>query len=80
MGLIFARSRKDRPCPVRRPSGPTIDARKLFAEAVALNKAKRSGEAETIARRILASQPDSRQAVNLLGVLRNDVIGESPAP
>jgi tetratricopeptide (TPR) repeat protein len=56
----------------RRPSGPPLDARKLYAQAVALRGAKRSGEAETIARQILASQPDDRQALNLLGVLRNE--------
>src|SRR5262249_15974358 len=56
----------------RRPSGPPIDARKLFAEAVAALKAKRGSEAETIARRILGSEPDSRPTLNLLGVLRNE--------
>jgi tetratricopeptide (TPR) repeat protein len=56
----------------RRPSGPPLDAHKLFAQAIALREAKRNGEAETIARRILASHRDNRQALNLLGVLRND--------
>ncbi len=56
----------------RRPSGPAIDVRKLFAQAFASQKAKRSGEAETIARRILASEPDHGPTLNLLGVLRND--------
>jgi predicted O-linked N-acetylglucosamine transferase (SPINDLY family)/ADP-heptose:LPS heptosyltransferase len=56
----------------RRPSGPAIDARKLFAAAVAAREGKRSDEAETIARRIIASQPDARPALNLLGVLRNE--------
>jgi tetratricopeptide (TPR) repeat protein len=56
----------------RRPSGPAIDERKLYAQAVAAREAKRNGEAETIARRILASQPDSRPTLNLLGVLRNE--------
>jgi predicted O-linked N-acetylglucosamine transferase (SPINDLY family)/ADP-heptose:LPS heptosyltransferase len=56
----------------RRPSGPSIDARQLFAQAVALLKQKRSGEAETIARRILASEPDHGPTLNLLGVLRNE--------
>ena len=56
----------------RRPSGPRLDARKLFAQAVASREAKRSGEAETAARRILASHPDHRAALNLLGVLRNE--------
>jgi tetratricopeptide (TPR) repeat protein len=56
----------------RQPSGPPLDARKLYAEAAALRESKRSGEAETIVRRILASQPDSRPALNLLGVLRNE--------
>jgi len=56
----------------RRPSAPAIDARKLFVEAVALHEAKRGSEAETIARRILASEPDHRATLNLLGVLRNE--------
>jgi tetratricopeptide (TPR) repeat protein len=56
----------------RRPSGPPLDAGKLFAQALALRKAKRSGEAETIARRILASQPEHRPTLNLLGVLREE--------
>src|SRR5262249_8755050 len=36
----------------RRPNGEAIDARKLFAQAVALREAKRGGEAEATARRI----------------------------
>jgi len=56
----------------RGPSGPAIDARKLFAQAVALREAKRSNEAEALARRILASAPDNRPTLNLLGVLRNE--------
>jgi tetratricopeptide (TPR) repeat protein len=56
----------------RRSSGPAINARKLFAQAVAARKAKRGGEAETIARRILASEPDHASSLNLLGVLRNE--------
>jgi tetratricopeptide (TPR) repeat protein len=56
----------------RRPSGPPLDARKLYAQAVALREGKRGSEAETIARRILASQPDNRPTLNLLGVLRNE--------
>jgi predicted O-linked N-acetylglucosamine transferase (SPINDLY family)/ADP-heptose:LPS heptosyltransferase len=56
----------------RRPSGPALDARKLFAEAMALRQGNRAGEAETLARRILASEPDNRATLNLLGVLRNE--------
>jgi len=54
----------------RRPAGPPLDADTLFAQAVALRKAKRTTEAETLARRILASEPDHRASLNLLGVMR----------
>src|SRR5262249_10701131 len=63
----------------RRPRGPAIDARKLFGDAVAALKAKRGSEAETIARRILDSEPDSRPTLNLLGVLRNEAGGAKEA-
>jgi tetratricopeptide (TPR) repeat protein len=54
----------------RRPAGAPLDADTLFAQTVALRQAKRTAEAETLARRILASEPDHRPALNLLGVLR----------
>ncbi|HEV2957814.1 MAG TPA: tetratricopeptide repeat protein, partial [Xanthobacteraceae bacterium] len=56
----------------RRPSGPAIDARALFKQAMALQEARRNDEAETIARRILAAEPEHRPTLNLLGVLRNE--------
>ncbi len=56
----------------RQPAGPPLDAGTLFAHAVALREEKRTAEAETLARRILASEPDHRPTLNLLGVLREE--------
>lgn len=56
----------------RAPKGPPLDADTLYKEAVALRETKRTVEAETIARQILASDPEHRPAINLLGVLRNE--------
>ncbi|HXW26236.1 MAG TPA: tetratricopeptide repeat protein, partial [Xanthobacteraceae bacterium] len=56
----------------RRPAGPALEAGALCAQAAALRGAKRSAEAETLARRILASEPDHRPTLNLLGVLREE--------
>jgi tetratricopeptide (TPR) repeat protein len=56
----------------RGPAGPPLDAGTLLGQAVALRKEKRTTEAETLARRILASEPDHRPALNLLGVLREE--------
>jgi tetratricopeptide (TPR) repeat protein len=54
----------------RRPAGPPLDAGGLFAQAAATRKAGRTAETETLARRILASEPDHQPSLNLLGVLR----------
>jgi tetratricopeptide (TPR) repeat protein len=53
------------------PEGPPLDAAKLLAEALKLRDAGRAPEAEALTRRILASEPDHRPALNLLGVLRD---------
>jgi hypothetical protein len=51
---------------------PPLDVAKLYAEAIALRESRRPAEAETIARRILASAPNHRATINLLGVLREE--------
>jgi tetratricopeptide (TPR) repeat protein len=58
----------------RQPNGPAppLDVAKLYAEAIALRESRRPAEAETIARRILASAPNHRLTFNLLGVLREE--------
>jgi tetratricopeptide (TPR) repeat protein len=56
----------------RRPAGPPLDARALFTQAMALHEAKRTAETEALARRILASEPGYRPALNLLGILREE--------
>jgi tetratricopeptide (TPR) repeat protein len=56
----------------RQPAGPPLDLRALFAQAAALRNAGRLAEAETVARRILASEPDHRPTLTLLGVMREE--------
>jgi len=53
----------------RRPAGPPIDVNRLFAEAMALHASSRPGDAEALARRILASQ-EHGPTLNLLGFIR----------
>ncbi|HEY1980883.1 MAG TPA: tetratricopeptide repeat protein [Xanthobacteraceae bacterium] len=56
----------------RAPAAPPLDREKLFAQAMALRERNRAAGAEALARRIIASAPDHRPTVNLLGVLRHE--------